>query len=65
LRARQIISAIGIQHRAKVVNLENKVVYHPARRFYSPIAQQAADEELTVPYISLKRRLGTTYLFAR
>lgn len=48
LRARQIISAIGIQHRAKVVNLENKVVYHPARRFYSPISQQAADEELTV-----------------
>lgn len=26
LRARQIISAIGIQHRAMVVNLENKVV---------------------------------------
>ena len=41
LRARQIISAIGIQHRAMVFKLENKVVYHPARQFYSPISQQA------------------------
>jgi hypothetical protein len=65
LRARQIISAIGIQHRAMVVNLENKVVYHPARPFYSPISQQAADDELTIPHISLKRRLGTTYLFVK
>jgi|SRR5450755_3982130 hypothetical protein len=65
LKARQIISAIGIQHRAMVVNLENKVAYHPARQFYSPISQQGADDELTIPYISLKRRLGTTYLFVR
>src|ERR1700683_2330871 len=51
LGARQIVSAIGIEHRAVMFDLKEKVLYHSPRQCQASIAQQTTAYEITVPSV--------------
>src|ERR1700683_5723782 len=51
LGARQIVSAIGIEHRAVMFDLKEKFLYHSPRQCQASIAQQTTDYEITVPSV--------------
>src|SRR5260370_125162 len=53
LRAGQIVGAIGIQHRAVMFDLEEKILDHPARQIDSLVLHESPNNEVTIPAIHL------------
>src|SRR5215472_19273167 len=51
LRAGQVVSAIGVEHGAVVLNLEEEIVHHSARQIQSSVPQQAANNEIAIPSV--------------
>ena len=51
LGARQIVSAVGIEHRTVVLDFKEKIVHHASRQFEAPVSQQAENNKVTVPAI--------------
>ena len=65
LRTREVISAIGVEHRAVVLDLEEEVIDHAARQFDASGAQQAANDEVAVPAVHFVEASAGHNVFVR
>ena len=53
LRARQIVSAIGVEHRAVMLDLKEEVIHHALGQCFAVVGFQAKHDEVTVPAVHL------------
>src|SRR5580692_541010 len=53
LRASEVVGAIGVEHSAIMLNFKQEIIYHPSGEADVTGAQQAPDDEVTVPAIHL------------
>src|SRR5580698_3998926 len=51
LRASEVVGAIGVEHSAIMLNFEQEIINHPSGDAGVAGAQQAPDDEVTVPTI--------------
>src|SRR5271169_1846521 len=65
LRPRQIVSTIGVEHRAIVLDLKEEVVDHPARQLNASGAQQPANNEVAVPAVRFVKAPARDNIFVR
>src|ERR1035438_6506540 len=53
LRAREVISAIGIQHAAVVFDLEEEVIDHVLAESFAMVGLESQKNEVTIPAVHL------------
>ena len=51
LRAAEIVAAVGVEDISVVFDLKEKILHHSARQIDSPVAHQAANDEVAVPAV--------------
>ena len=65
LGTREIVRAIGIEHGAVMLDLKKEIVDHPTRQLQATRAQQAANNEVTVPTIHFVETSAGDDIFVR
>ena len=65
LRPRQVIGAVRIEHRAVVLDLEEKVIDHSASQFHAPRIQQSPNDEVAVPAVHFVEAPARHNIFVR
>src|ERR1700730_17934469 len=63
LRAAQVITSVGIQNVAVMFDLEEKIFNHAARKVDVAVANQAANNKVTVPAIHFVEAAAGNYIF--
>src|ERR1700730_2659749 len=63
LRAAQVIAAVGVQHVAIVFDLKEKIFNHTSRQIDSAVANQSANNEITVPSVHFVEAAAGDYIF--
>ena len=63
LRAAEVIAAVGVQDIAVVFDLEEKIFNHATRQICSPVANEAANNKITIPAIHFVEAAARNYIF--
>ena len=62
LGATQIVSSVGVEHRAVMLDLKKEIVHHAPGQLYAPFTQQATNNKVAIPAIHFIEAAAWNYV---